>query len=69
MAANSFKLFYQQLNSAPDPLRVRVLQIIFDILMAHERDFLGGDNVCLSPLTLRIHSPSFSGSHDHQLAP
>ena len=55
MALSSFQLFLSQVQSAPEVLKTRVLQIIFDILMAHERDFLGGDNVCLSPPILRIH--------------
>ena len=44
MAMNSFRLFIGQIQSAPELLRVRVLQIMFDILMVHDRDFLGLDN-------------------------
>ncbi|PIL28240.1 hypothetical protein GSI_09652 [Ganoderma sinense ZZ0214-1] len=41
MASSSFQLFLQQVKSAPEVLKVRVLQIIFDILMVHEGVFLG----------------------------
>jgi hypothetical protein len=41
MALNSFQLFISQIQSAPEVLKVRVLQIVFDILMVHEGDFLG----------------------------
>lgn len=40
MAVNSFQLFLGQIQTAPEVLRVRVLQIVFDILMVHEADFL-----------------------------
>ena len=41
MALNSFQLFLGQIQSAPEPLKVRVLQIAFDIMMVHEAEFLG----------------------------
>ena len=41
MASSSFQLFLQQVKAAPEVLKVRVLQIIFDILMVHEGVFLG----------------------------
>lgn len=41
MALSSFQLFLSQVQSAPEVLKVRVLQIIFDILMVHEGAFLG----------------------------
>ncbi|KAG1834854.1 nuclear condensing complex subunit [Suillus variegatus] len=40
MALNSFQLFLGQIQTAPEVLRIRVLQIVFDILMVHENDFL-----------------------------
>lgn len=43
MALNSFQLFLSQIQSAPEVLKLRVLQIVFDILMVHENDFLGRD--------------------------
>ncbi|KAH9887359.1 nuclear condensing complex subunit, partial [Cubamyces lactineus] len=41
MALSSFQLFLSQVQSAPEVLKIRVLQIIFDILMVHEGAFLG----------------------------
>ncbi|KAG2136706.1 nuclear condensing complex subunit [Suillus clintonianus] len=40
MALNSFQLFLGQIQTAPEVLKIRVLQIVFDILMVHEHDFL-----------------------------
>jgi condensin complex subunit 3 len=47
MALNSFQLFINQVQSAPELLKIRVLKIVFDILMVHENEFLGrpGDAV------------------------
>ncbi|EJC98308.1 uncharacterized protein FOMMEDRAFT_114496 [Fomitiporia mediterranea MF3/22] len=50
MALNSFPLFLQQVQPSPEPLKLRILQIVFDILMVYEGDFLrntsiGGDRV------------------------
>lgn len=36
MATNSFGLFIQQLNAADDELKVKVVQVIFDLLMVHD---------------------------------
>lgn len=44
MALNSFQLFLSQIQAAPEVLKIRVLQIVFDILMVHEGDFLGRSN-------------------------
>ncbi|KAH0826785.1 hypothetical protein J3R83DRAFT_5201 [Lanmaoa asiatica] len=41
MALNSFQLFLSQVQSSPEVLKTRVLQIMFDMLMVHEGDFLG----------------------------
>ncbi|KAI0747199.1 nuclear condensing complex subunit [Daedaleopsis nitida] len=41
MALSSFQLFLSQVSTAPEVLKVRVLQIIIDILMVHEGAFLG----------------------------
>ncbi|KAI0360255.1 ARM repeat-containing protein [Trametes cingulata] len=41
MALSSFQLFLSQVQTAPEVLKTRVLQIIFDILMVHEGAFLG----------------------------
>ncbi|OSD02561.1 hypothetical protein PYCCODRAFT_320509 [Trametes coccinea BRFM310] len=41
MALSSFQLFLSQVQAAPEVLKIRVLQIIFDVLMVHEDAFLG----------------------------
>ncbi|KAI0366098.1 hypothetical protein BV20DRAFT_972331 [Pilatotrama ljubarskyi] len=41
MALNSFQLFLSQVQTAPEVLKIRVLQITFDILMVNEGAFLG----------------------------
>ncbi|KAI8971320.1 nuclear condensing complex subunit [Trametes punicea] len=41
MALSSFQLFLSQVQAAPEVLKIRVLQIIFDILMVHDDAFLG----------------------------
>lgn len=45
MALNSFQLFLGQIQNAQDALKVRVLQIVFDIIMVHEHEFLGPRSV------------------------
>lgn len=40
MALNSFQLFMHQVQTAPEMLRVKVLQTVFDLLMVHEADIL-----------------------------
>jgi condensin complex subunit 3 len=44
MALNSFQLFLGQIQTAPEVLKIRVLQIVFDILMVHENDFMAKEN-------------------------
>ncbi|CCM04766.1 uncharacterized protein FIBRA_06956 [Fibroporia radiculosa] len=41
MALGSFQLFLSQVQTAPEVLKISVLQVVFDILMVHEGDFLG----------------------------
>jgi condensin complex subunit 3 len=54
MALNSFQLFLSQLQTAPEQLKMPVLQVVFDILMVHGSEFLNGEDapipVC-APLT------------------
>lgn len=45
MALNSFQLFLGQIQTAPEILKIRVLQIVFDILIVHEGEFLGKGGV------------------------
>jgi condensin complex subunit 3 len=45
MALNSFQLFLSQVQTAPEVLKLRVLQVVFDVLMVHEIDFLANASV------------------------
>jgi condensin complex subunit 3 len=45
MALNSFQLFLSQVQAAPEVLKLRVLQVVFDVLMVHEGDFLANASV------------------------
>ncbi|KAH9029983.1 nuclear condensing complex subunit [Lactarius pseudohatsudake] len=45
MALNSFQLFLSQVQTAPEVLKLRVLQVVFDVLMVHEGDFLANASV------------------------
>ena len=50
MAARSLQLFLNQIAGAPTHFKLRLLQVVFDVLMVHESDFLSagsGDNVSL----------------------
>ncbi|KAL4248657.1 CND3 (condensin subunit 3) family protein [Abortiporus biennis] len=40
MAMGSFQLFLNQVHNAPEALKVKVLQVIFDILMVYDEEFL-----------------------------
>ncbi|KAA1474990.1 ARM repeat-containing protein [Dentipellis sp. KUC8613] len=44
MARNSLQLFLSQVQTAPENLKVRVLQVVFDVLMVHDADFLAKDS-------------------------
>ncbi|KAF9648455.1 ARM repeat-containing protein [Thelephora ganbajun] len=47
MAARSLQLFLNQIAGAPTQFKLRLLQVVFDVLMVHESDFLSagsGDN-------------------------
>ena len=58
MALNSFQLFFSQVQSAPEVLKTRVLQIMFDMLMVHEADFLGAR----ATIGVRLSSSLLDGS-------
>ncbi|KAJ3774574.1 nuclear condensing complex subunit [Lentinula raphanica] len=45
MAINSFQLFLNQVQTAPEELKLKVLQIVFDLLIMYERDFLGRSEI------------------------
>ena len=41
MALSSFQLFLNQVQNAPEELKVRVLQVIFDLLIMYDQEFFG----------------------------
>lgn len=41
MALSSIQLFLSQVQSAPEELKLRVLQVIFDLLFLYDQDFFG----------------------------
>lgn len=41
MAMNSFQLFLSQVKNSPETLRIKNIQIVFDILMSYEKELLG----------------------------
>lgn len=56
MAARSLQLFLNQIAGAPTQFKLRLLQVVFDVLMVHESDFLSagsGDNVSTGFLATR----------------
>ncbi|OCH86273.1 hypothetical protein OBBRIDRAFT_248641 [Obba rivulosa] len=40
MAMSSFQLFLNQVQSAPEELKIKVLQVVFDMLMVYEQELL-----------------------------
>lgn len=40
MAMSSFQLFLNQVQTAPEDLKLKVLQVIFDMLMIYEDELL-----------------------------
>ena len=54
MALNSFQLFLGQIQTAPELLKLRVLQVVFDILMVHDRDFFGNNANVRGPTCIPI---------------
>ncbi|KAF9066728.1 nuclear condensing complex subunit [Rhodocollybia butyracea] len=41
LATNSFQLFLNQVQTAPEDLKLKVLQIVFDLLIMYDHEFLG----------------------------
>lgn len=52
MALSSLQLFLNQVQSAPEDLKVKVLQVIFDILIVYDEELLlrSEDIVCVSAI-------------------
>jgi hypothetical protein len=45
MALNSFQLFLSQVQTVPEVLKLRMLQVVFDVFMVHEGEFLANASV------------------------
>jgi len=41
MALSSFQLFLSQVQSAPDDLKLKVLQVVLDLLIMYDQEFFG----------------------------
>ena len=41
MAVGSFQLFLGQIQSAPESLRLKALQVVFDILLTYDKGLYG----------------------------
>lgn len=72
MALNSFQLFLSQVQSATEELKLKVLQVIFDLLIMYEGDFLGRSEEIVCPsCALLMHSiidlPTRTGPTDSWL--
>ena len=48
MAVNSFQLFLSQVQAAPEELKLKVLQIVLDILIMYDQEFFGKPNDIVS---------------------
>lgn len=51
MATNSFQLFLNQVQTAPEELKLKVLQIVFDLLIMYDREFLGRSEEIVSAVS------------------
>ena len=47
MALNAFQLFLNQIQSAPERLKLKVVQVVFDISLKWEKEILGSTDVKL----------------------
>lgn len=73
MALSSMQLFLGQVQSAPEELKIRVLQVIFDLLFLYDHDFFGRSDDAVRlyvsdhfPIISLIRSP-LTGQEDCQL--
>ena len=56
MALNSFQLFLGQVQSSPDELKLKVLQVIFDILLTYDYEFFSRSQDIVSFCRISSHS-------------
>ena len=54
MALGSFQLFLGQVQNAPGELKIRVLQVIFDLLIMYDEEFFSRSDDIVSRLRLWI---------------
>lgn len=54
MALSSIQLFLSQVQSAPEELKLRVLQVIFDLLFLYDQDFFGRSDDVVSLNILKV---------------
>ena len=58
MAVNSFQLFLSQVQAAPEELKLKVLQIVLDILIMYDQEFFGKPNDIVSILSFLLSGPA-----------
>ena len=73
LALNSFQLFFSQVKSSPESLRIRVLQAIFDIMMTYEKEMMSGEESVVSNVGHCLHDnrslPVFlTGEQSHSIS-
>jgi Nuclear condensing complex subunits, C-term domain len=44
LALSSIQLFFSQIPSSPEVLKLSILHVVFDMLMVHEHDLLAKDD-------------------------
>lgn len=54
MALGSFQLFSNECLRAPDPIRVIILRVIFDLILMYETEFFGKSEEMVSPMIVEI---------------
>ncbi|TRM63723.1 nuclear condensing complex subunit [Schizophyllum amplum] len=67
MAVNSFQLFLSQVQAAPEDLKLKVLQIVLDILVTYEQEYFGRPNdITPQVITYLLHTLQNEDSHQIQ---
>ncbi|KAL1732156.1 nuclear condensing complex subunit [Schizophyllum commune] len=67
MAVNSFQLFLSQVQAAPEELKLKVLQIVLDILIMYDQEFFGKPNdITPQVITYLLHTLQNEDSHQIQ---
>ncbi|KAL1742526.1 nuclear condensing complex subunit [Schizophyllum fasciatum] len=67
MAVNSFQLFLSQVQAAPEDLKLKVLQIVLDILIMYDQEYFGRPNdITPQVITYLLHTLQNEDSHQIQ---